>query len=180
MHRWNMVITVQPGAQHVSNLTGELRRFGEVHGTPFRDVLAAWADDPLRVIDFVLAARHEGAAWAQEVSRIIPVERVFEFTPENLAQLWSEALPAFMDRMRNGSCHVRLERRGLIGQVHSGAVEQAVANTLFDLAEQRGLRLSVSFADPDYIVLGETLNTECGLALLTRDLRSRYPLMQAR
>ena len=73
---------------------------------------------------------------------------------------------------------VRLERRGLIGQVISPEVERSVADHLFALAEKEGREVMASFKDADYIVAAETLGHECGVMLLTRDLRQRYSFVK--
>lgn len=180
MRPWNVVITLQPGGIQVSALIGELRRRGDFHGTSFRDVLVGHVQDVSALLDSLAAAQALGAPWAADLGRVIAVEQVFGFTPANLVQLWIDALPSFLDRMRDGTFYVRLERRGLIGQIHTAEVEPVVADRLFDLAEARGLRLGVCFADPDYILLAETLNTECGLALITREMRQRYAFVHAK
>ena len=33
---------------------------------------------------------------------------------------------------------------------------------------------------PDYVVVAETMGEQCGVALITRELASRYPFLQAR
>ncbi|HUW36891.1 MAG TPA: THUMP domain-containing protein [Rhodocyclaceae bacterium] len=180
MRPWNVVVTVHPGGLQVSALIGELRQRGDFRGTSFRDVLVGHVGDISALLDSLAAAQAVGAPWVGDLGRVIPVERVFDFTPGNLAQLWIEALPGFLDRMRDGSFYVRLERRGLIGQIHTVAVERVVADRLLDLAEVRGLRLRVSFADPDYILLAETFNAECGLALIARETRQRYPFVHTK
>ncbi len=38
----------------------------------------------------------------------------------------------------------------------------------------------ISFKNADYIVAAETVGHECGVTLLTRDLRQRYPFVQTR
>lgn len=174
------MVTVQPGGLQVSALIGELRQCGDFHGTSFRDVLVGHVEDISALLDSLAAARKACAPWLADLGRVMPVEHVFGFTPGNLVQLWSEALPGFLERMRDGSFYVRVERRGLIGQIHTVEVERAVADRLLDLAEARGLRLTVSFADPDYILVAETLNTECGLALITREMRQRYPFVHTK
>jgi tRNA(Ser,Leu) C12 N-acetylase TAN1 len=75
---------------------------------------------------------------------------------------------------------VRLERRGHAGEIATPEVERAVADHLFTLAAARGLQLRTDFTDPDYIVVAETLGDECGVALITRAMRTRYPFVHTR
>jgi hypothetical protein len=43
---------------------------------------------------------------------------------------------------------------------------------------ERGAR--TRFADPDYVLAAETAGAECGVTLLSRVLRERYPFVAAR
>lgn len=94
------------------------------------------------------------------------------------ARLFLEALLAA--RMEAGSFHLRLERRGLAETLPSDRVEREVADHLYSLAEARGVALHTSFHDPDYVLVAETVGAECGVALLPRALRERYPFVAAR
>jgi len=40
--------------------------------------------------------------------------------------------------------------------------------------------MTTEFADPDFVIAAETLGEECGIALLPRALRERYPFVQLR
>lgn len=51
---------------------------------------------------------------------------------------------------------------------------------MHELAEQVGLAMRTEFADPDFMIAAETLGTECGVALIRRALRERYPFVQVR
>lgn len=65
-------------------------------------------------------------------------------------------------------------------KMSSPAVEQAVADHVHALAAQRGVRLRTELEDPDFVIAAETLGTQCGVALLTRAMRQRFPFAQAR
>lgn len=51
---------------------------------------------------------------------------------------------------------------------------------LFDRAREQGKMIDVSFEGADYIVAAETVGDVCGVALLTREMRSRYPFIKIR
>jgi tRNA(Ser,Leu) C12 N-acetylase TAN1 len=40
--------------------------------------------------------------------------------------------------------------------------------------------MRTEFADPDFVIAAETLGTECGVTLIPRALRERYPFVQVR
>lgn len=177
---WNILVTAQPGPQHTRPLLVGLRQYGEFHRTEFRDVCIGWVDDVSGFLEGVLAAGEGHAGWIRHLSRVIPVERTFRFTPETLVALLTDAVTPFAERIGAGSLYVRVERRGLMGRVSSAEVERAVGDYLFELAGRRGKELRTSFADPDWIVVAETIGERCGVAFLTREMRRRYPFVQPR
>lgn len=137
-------------------------------------------EDVVNFLEAVKQAEAEGAPWMKDLGRVIPVEQTFHFNPETLAEQLKEAVAPYASRISGGTFHVRVERRGLIGQVISPAVERSVADHLFALAEKEGRQVMASFKNADYIVAAETVGHECGVTLLTRDLLQRYPFVQTR
>jgi tRNA(Ser,Leu) C12 N-acetylase TAN1 len=91
-----------------------------------------------------------------------------------------EAVTPFLDRIPGGTFFFRLERRGMLGQIMSQEIERAVAEHLYAQAERQGKTLHTDFDNPDYIIAAETVRDECGVALLARDMRERYPFVQTR
>lgn len=180
MSDWNILVTAQPGPQHTQPLLNGLRQYGEFHRTEFRDVCVGWVDDVTSFLDGVRAASEAGAGWTRHLSRVIPVERTFRFSPETLVSLLKDAVTPFAERTDAESLYVRVERRGLTGRVSSADVERAVADHVFDLAARRGKALHASFEDPDCILVAETIGERCGLGFLTREMRRRYPFVQPR
>jgi len=182
MEGWNIVITVIPGPDNEPRLLHGLRRLGAFRRSHFKDVLIG--HHPMDVAGFLSAlkqAREADEAWVRPLARVIPVEHIFRFTADTLAQQFKQWAASVVSRMTGGSCfHVRLERRGMEGLVDTPRVEREVADQVFARAEELGKPLSVSFSDPDYIIAAETLGDECGVALLDRELRHRFPFVQPR
>jgi tRNA(Ser,Leu) C12 N-acetylase TAN1 len=177
---WNVIVTVRagPGAEH--RVLGALARFGRFHATVFRDVIVGRVPDVEALLGGVERAADEGRPWAAAVARVIPVEAVFPFSPETLADRLKEAVAPFVARLADGSFCVRVERRGFEGRLASAAVERAVGEHVHALAEAAGRRMQTRFDDPDFIVVAETVGEECGVALLDRALRERHRLVQVR
>jgi tRNA(Ser,Leu) C12 N-acetylase TAN1 len=178
---WNVLVTAQPGPQHTRPLLGGLRQYGEFRGTEFRDVCIGWVDEVGGFLESVRVAAEAHSGWIRHLSRVIPVERTFRFVPETLVALLTDAVTPLVERIVSGSSlYVRVERRGLMGQVSSAEVERAVADYVFELASRRGKTLHASFDDPDYILVAETVGERCGLGWLTREMRRHYPFVQPR
>lgn len=177
---WNVIVTVRPGAGHEHQLLGALAQFGRFRPTRFPGVCMGRVEDAAALLEALRHAVQSGKHWADRLARVIPVEATFTFTPETLAEQFKQAAAPFVDRMASGSFHVRLERRGLEGKVPSQAIEREVADHLFAIAARQGKALRTDFEDPDYLVVAETLGEECGVGLVTREQRSRYPFVEAR
>lgn len=177
---WNVIVTVQPGPHFQRELLGALARFGRFRATPFRDVCVGRVDEIGVFLGALRSARESGAPWVQRVGRVIPADSVFWFTPETLAERLNEAVAPMVARMEAGSFCVRVERRGYAGELKTQDVERAVGEQVHALAAAQGKPMRTDFDDPDYVVAAETLGNDCGVALLPRALREKYPFVRAR
>jgi hypothetical protein len=179
MKDWNVILTVVPGPHHARDLLGALSGRGRFAFSDFKDVLLGQVADVPAFLAGLLEAGAAGARWLANLARVIPVEQRFRFSPESLEPQLKQAAAALLDRVpAGGSFHVRLERRGLAGRVATQEIERAVAEHLFELAAARGIALRTDFQDPDFVVAAETVGEECGVALVTRELRARYPFVR--
>lgn len=180
MKNWNVIVTVVPGPGRESHLLRQFRRLGYFEPTEFKDVCLGRVEETAGFLEALRVGRENEEPWLADLGRAIPVEQTFSFTPETLVAQFKQAVEPFLERMGEGAFYVRLERRGLLGQVMSQEVEREVGEHLRTLAEAAGRRLRVSFTDADYIVVAETVGNQCGVALLDRPLRERYPFVLPR
>ena len=128
----------------------------------------------------MLEAQQAGRHWTRHIARVVPLGWTFEFIPESLEGKLQATVARIVEKIDGGTCFVRVERRGLAEQLDSAELEVMVAGYLFAAAEACGKTLRTAFSDPDYIVAVETLDTQCGVALITRDLRQRYSFVSVR
>jgi tRNA(Ser,Leu) C12 N-acetylase TAN1 len=177
---WNLLVTLVPGRGHESEVLGALSRFGRFRRTGFRDVYLGYCGNVDALLDAIVHARLEERRWARHIGRVIPLEAVFSFAPESLAARLEAAVAPLAARMQSGSFHVRLERRGMEGEVATQEIERILAEHVDAIATARGVVLRTDFSDPDYVVAVETVGNECGVALITRVLRERYPFVRPR
>jgi tRNA(Ser,Leu) C12 N-acetylase TAN1 len=177
VRNWNVIVTVAPGPGRQSRLLRQLRRLGYFEPTEFKNVCLGQVEDAAQFLETLRMGRENDEPWLADLGRAIPVEQTFFFTPETLAEQLKQGIMPFVARMREGTFHVRLERRGLLGQVMSQEVERQAGEHLQTLAEAAGKRLQVSFANADYVVAAETVGTQCGIALFDRAFRERYPFV---
>lgn len=172
--KWNIIVTAQPGLEHQRELLQALDDFGEFQPTEFRDVCLGRVGDVDGFLERVQSAEDEGEAWIKDLGRIIPVEEVFQFAPEDLEEKLKQAVSRFARRMYAGSFHVRLERRGMAGRISTPDIERAVADHLSELLQREDKIMRVDFNDPDYVVAAETVGNQCGVALISRAMRAHW------
>jgi adenylyl- and sulfurtransferase ThiI len=171
-------VTTPPGEER--DLLPALRRFGEFTHSEFKGILIGRVEDTSQFLQAIQLAAETGAAWRQHLLRVLPMERVFSFTPQTLEEQLREAVTPFVQRMTSGAFHVRLERRGHKGKIVSPEVEQRLGDYVMEIAKQQNKILSVSFHDSDYVIAAETIGNQCGVTLVTRRLRERYPFVKIR
>jgi len=177
---WNVIVTVRLGPLHERELLGALARFGRFRPTHFHDVCLGQVSEIGAFLEALRAALEARAPWVGRIARVIPADAIFSFTPEAFLDRLKQAIDPLVARMTKGSFAVRLERRGLVGQVKTQEIEAAVGKHVSALAAAKGTPLWTDLHDPDFVIAVETLGQECGISLLPRELRQRYPFLQTR
>src|SRR5207253_3553338 len=94
------------------------------------------------------------------LAKLVPIEKTVRIDPRNAAATLAEAAGPFLDRLAGGSFFVRLERRGLKGQLHSPTLEREVADPIWRALESRGVQPRVEFHDPATIRVIETVGAD--------------------
>ena len=141
-------------------------------------MLVGRVPDPDTVLDRVRDALASDLLLPTALARLVTVERTVRFDASDAAAALTAAAESFLDRLAGGSFYVRLERRGLKGRLHSPTLERDIGTHLWRALEARGDHPRVDFADPDAVVLIETLGEEGGLAIVTRAMRHAYPFVR--
>jgi len=178
MKDWNVVIT-----SHIyqeSRLLRELRGLGDFHLTGFHSVLVGQVADIYEFMEIV-RGRWEKMPFLPEIlSSVVPIRKVFPFTLENLlARLQEEAL-ALGPEIGDRAFYVRMQRRGHKGELSSQEVEQALDQFLKDELTARGQKCHIDFAAAEAVVVVETIHNQCGLGLVTREMKERYPFIKVK
>ncbi len=177
---WNVIVTVRPGPQHERDLLGALNRFGRFRPTQFHDVCLGHVSEIDAFLEAVHGAIGQCKGWVSNLGRVIPADVVLPFTSETLVDRLVQAVVPLMARLTGGSFAVRVERRGLAGEVGTQQIEAAVGEQVAMLASAKGTAIRTDLEDPDFVLAVEIVGHECGLALLPRELRERHPFVRTR
>jgi tRNA(Ser,Leu) C12 N-acetylase TAN1 len=178
MKDWNMVVTSQTGQEH--RLLRELADLGEFHPSGFREVLIGRVADAGEFLAILKQRWQDQPFFPEILSTATPVARVLPFTVDNLSLRLKEEALAFLAALAHRAFYVRVKRRGHKGEIKSQEVEQELDRFLLDALAARQTPGRIDFQDPDAILLVELLHNQCGLTLITRDMREQYPFIKVK
>ena len=173
---WNVVVTAKDHEQR--HLARCVKRLGDFRWTPFLGLLVGRVEDHEAFCEQLLRSEEERPGFLRPLARLIPTDRTFVFQVEHLPSLLERAVLAYADRIDSGSLYVRIERRGHAGDIHSQPLEQQLDPTLLAHLREQGAVPLIDFKDPDAIVAVELIVDECGVGLITRTMRERFPFVK--
>ena len=59
-------------------------------------------------------------------------------------------------------------------------IEKEISSFMFEKLEKAGKQAHVSFSDPDIVIIVETIANRAAVALITREMREKYPLIRVK
>ena len=176
MQDWNLVLTSHMYQER--RLLEELASQGEFRPTGFTAVLLGRVPDVPAFLDYLRGRWLRQAYVPTLLSRVVPVRRVFAFTPEDLAARIIETASEWLPEIGDAPFYVRMQRRGYKGVISSQAVEQAVDQALVEACRRWGRLCRIDFAAAEYIVAVQTVHTQCGVGLISRGMQETYPFIR--
>jgi tRNA(Ser,Leu) C12 N-acetylase TAN1 len=110
------------------------------------------------------------------LSRVVPIEKSFVFSPKMVVKEFCEAVRPLLDEIEKGETFcVVVERRGLKGFFSSQEVAKEVGTFISEVLEERdGEKPKVNLKDPDKAVIFETLGRWCGVGIISKEMREKY------
>ncbi len=176
MKDWNILATAFWGrgkdALRLLNLHGEFKSSG------FKDVLLGHVEDFNFLLEKLESMRQENPDRMNSLSQILPVERTFSFSLTDFMDKLKEAVLPYVEKVERKKFHVRAKRRGHKGEMSSLEIEKEISAFIFEKLEQAGKQAQVSFSDPDVVLVIETIANRAAVALITREMREKYPLIK--
>ena len=176
MTMWNILATAK--LRQERSLLRLLSHYGEFKGSGFRDVVLGRVGDVEAFLKALEALRQENPGKLNNLSQIVPLEKTFQFEVSDFMDKAKEAIPTLVERLENKKFHVRVKRRGHKGEISSQAVERELADFVFDLLEKGGKKAQVSFADPDAVIILETIGNWAGIGLVIKEMKEECPLVR--
>jgi tRNA(Ser,Leu) C12 N-acetylase TAN1 len=177
MWEFNVLATLAQNGRY-SHLLHELSDFGEFHKTTFHGVILGRVADVDDFLETIRHKREEQLIAFQDLGRIVPLETVFTFELDDFLPRLCQAIRPWLGKLADCRFHVRLERRGLKGEIVSPDVEQALDTYVLEELADLGHSARIDFDDPDMVVAIETIGDRCGVGLITRDLNERFEFVR--
>ena len=177
MKDWNLVVTIfQDGYRHTLRA---LRVLGSIERTPYHNVLAMKADDPVKILEAIELKTQESTALYDAISRVSPAIHNFDFqSAEEFLEKTKSVLVAWSPQLTGRSFHVRFHRRGSKYDLVTQQTEHSLNETILETTAKLGAQGKLSFTDPDVVIAIDTIDDRAGLALWTRDDLSRHRLLR--
>ena len=173
---WNVLVTAHEGRRDA--LLPVLRRLGVFRGGGYRNVALGRVDDVPAFLD-ALAAVLAAEPWMRQVlARVVPIDRSVTVDPADPLAALEPAVRELAPRLAGGTFHVRLERRGLKGALHTAELERTLGGVVWRALEAAGEVPRVTFRDPDRVLAVETLGVRAGLGVIERATRQRWPFVR--
>jgi len=178
MKEWNVVLTSH--ANQERRLLSELVGLGEFHSTGFREVIIGLVPDTQEFLETLRQRWLDQLFLPEILSTVVPVGAVFPFTLDTLLGRLEDQVKPYAPEIGEQPFYVRLKRRGHKGELATQEVEQALDRFLKEEIAALGLTPTIDFHDPGVIVVVETIHNQCGVGLITREVKARYPFIKVK
>jgi tRNA(Ser,Leu) C12 N-acetylase TAN1 len=177
MKDWNVVISVyQDGFKRAVRA---LQQFGPVERSPYHNVLLMKVDDPIALLEGVERLTDEIPAVYDAISRIAPATRTFEFqSAEEFQEKASSVVTEWLSRLAGRSFHVRFHRRGHKHDLRTPEVERVLDDILLDRLKQAGTPGTISFNDPDLVIVLDTVDDRAAVGCWAREDMACHRLLR--
>jgi tRNA(Ser,Leu) C12 N-acetylase TAN1 len=171
-----VVVTAKDHEQR--QLARLVKRMGDFWWTPFLGVLIGRVEDRDAFCDQLCRSEEDKPGFLHPLARLVPIDSTFNVQIETLPVQLGKSVLGYADRIDSGSFYVRIERRGHAGDIQSQPLEQELGRMLMEHLRRQGAAPLIDFKDPDAIVAVELIGDECGVGLITRTMRERFPFVK--
>lgn len=158
MQDWNVIVTLYEEMGAYRRARGLLGRHGDVAATDFHNSLVMRVDNVEGFWRDFAAMCEARRSILDDISHAVPLSDIFAFTtPDDFEQKARRIALSWTDRLRGGSFHARLRRRGFKGVITSPEEERFLDEVLLDALEKAGAPGRIRFEDPDFVIDIETV-----------------------
>jgi tRNA(Ser,Leu) C12 N-acetylase TAN1 len=175
---WNVVVSIyQDGFPRARRA---LAKLGDVRPTGYYNVLMMSADDdPLELVSAVEQLTEEKPALYDAIARVAPAMQQFEFhSAGEFKERTKSIVLGWAPGLGGKSFHVRLHLRGAGHDLHSTDMEKFLDDALVEATALTGTRARISFANPDAVIVIDTIGDRGGASIWTREELAQHRLLR--
>jgi tRNA(Ser,Leu) C12 N-acetylase TAN1 len=176
METWNVVITVHEGCYSLARQL--LEPLGAVRKTDYFNVLVMTVADIQQAPETLRSMIDEKPEILGAIARFVPAAQTFFFTSaEEFEEKAQEAALSWVRELEGKKFYVRMKRRGFKKRISSLEEETFLDKILIETLEKRGASGTISFTDPDAVIVIETVGQRAGMTLFTKGELARFPFL---
>lgn len=174
---WNIAIDVKQHSFSPAYLLFE--KMGKVYQSDFEDVLLMRVDSIPDFLETLHQRLLNDPDLLNLVSRIVPVTANFTFqSATEFETKAKEQVLQWLPNLAGKSFYVDMHRRGLKGQISSDYEEDFLDLMILEGLENIGSPGQIDFADPDVLIVVETISHQAGLSCWAREDLKKYPWLK--
>ncbi len=174
--RWNVLVTAQEGSAR--DLKRLVKNYGVFRWSHFRNVLLGWVPEPSAFFSTLAEILERKPFVHNWLGKAVPIAVTLPVCVDSFAQDVENQLSHLLEQLSGKSFYVRVERRGHKGQLHTHALEQQLGDYLWDQLQRRDHHPTVSFNDPDVVVIVEIAGQTAGIGVIPRRLREEFSFIK--
>ena len=174
---WNIVITAQRWEQ--KRLREQLIPYGDFQTSHLRGVLTGQVRGVREFFEELSRAEANDPQFFTRISKIVPVDYGFSFTgSRDFHEQAEKVMLKYLDAVGDRTFHLRCDRRGLGDELNSTEIERRLGEVIYETLKARGKSPHVKFKDPDILIACEIVGSECGIGMISRELRRQFPFLK--
>jgi tRNA(Ser,Leu) C12 N-acetylase TAN1 len=174
--RWNVLVTAQEGAAR--DLKRIVNHYGSFRWSHYRNVLLGHVADPQEFFRTFAADLERKPFVNHWLGKVVPIATTFPVRAETFLQDVEAHLVPLLDQLKGKSFHIRVERRGHKGQLHTHELEQRLGEYVWQVLERQQAQPTVSFKNPDIVVAVEIAGATAGIGLVPHRLQEDFPFVK--
>ncbi len=156
-----------------------LQKIGPTERTPYSNVLAMRADDPMTTLETIERWTEEQPALYDAIARVAPAGFTFEFhSPRDFQDRVQAFLLEERSTLAGCSFHVRLHHRGSKLELRTPDAERLFDEFIVAVTANSGAAARVCFTKADMIVAIDTVDNRAAIAIWNRKDLERHRLLR--
>lgn len=173
---WNVLVTAAERQERA--LKRLLLPYGIFGESGFRGTLIGLVSDMQAFLENLKGISQADPQTLQALGQVVPIDRTFFFDAANFMERTKEAISPYLELIGDERIYVRVKRRGYKGKISSLESEKELDEWLLAQLEAAGKQAKIDFEAPDKIIVIEMIQNQCGVGLLTKEMKEKFTFIK--